>query len=80
MEDKKNISFGNEYMYLYNTKNKQILPFSETSLNDNKTIIYNTDLSNLYDSKENIQYDKNYNNYDDSSNNNKNESNNLTKI
>ena len=73
MENKKNISFGNEYMYLYNTKNKNILPFSETSLNDNKTVIYNTDLSNLYDSKENIQYNND-------SSDNKNESKNLVKL
>lgn len=78
MDDKKKISFGNEYMYLYNKKNKNILPLSETSLDDNKTIIYNVDLSNLYDSKENTQSNVNISNNDSS--NNKNESKNLTKL
>ena len=76
MENKKKISFGNEYMYLYNKKNKNILPLSETSLNDNKTIIYDVDVSNLYDSKENKKFTANNS---DSSNNN-NESKNLTKL
>ena len=43
----RNVTFGNEYIYVYNKNNKDIKKIGEMSLDDNHLKLYDIELENL---------------------------------